>query len=205
VFLLSLVPLFRVRSVAYDPASRTSEALARIVFAEFYGTRPQFQAATDLVPGAMLRDSDAALLIGDGALKYHSELRLSRAASQVSFLREGPEPVQSFDLAARWNNLTGLPFVFAFWAVRAGFSSTGVRDLLLESRTHGLRNLETIAARYAEKLDLEAGLLESYLETNLDYHMDVHCVEALRVFYDLAREHGILGRVRDLDFYEDHS
>jgi chorismate dehydratase len=202
VFLLSLVPLFRVQSVAFDPASRTSEALARIIFAEFYGTRPRFRPDAP-VPETMLQENDAALLIGDVALRYRAEHPFCRASAQEALLREGPEPIQSFDLAERWNNLTGLPAVFAFWAVRPGFSGGNLRELLVASRAHGLANLEAIAGIWAGKLDLERDFVRAYLEKNLDYHMDIHAVEALRVFYGLAREHGILGRVRDLIFYED--
>ena len=43
---------------------------------------------------------------------------------QKAFLKYGPEPLEVFDLAERWKFLTGLPFVFAFWAARAGISRT---------------------------------------------------------------------------------
>lgn len=199
VFLLSLLPLFRVKTVGFDPASRTSEALARIVFGEFYGTRPEFRAARPS-PGEMLADNDAALLIGDVALAYRYSNQLPRASSQASYLRGGPEPIESFDLAERWNNLTGLPFVFAFWAAGPGFKDSSVQEKLLESRAWGLAQLKTIAARYSETMGLDESFLAGYLESNLDYHMDADGVEALRVFYSLAREHRILKSVRDIRF-----
>lgn len=198
VFLLSLVPLFRVRTVGYDPASRTSEALSRIIFREFYGTDPRF-SPSEPDPGKMLAAHDAALLIGDVALRYQAANRLPSAGNQP-FLREGPEPAQNFDLAERWNNLTGLPFVFAFWAARAGFRDRSAEEKLLESRAYGLKHLDVIAARYSESLGLDQEFLRSYLTRNLDYHMDSRAVEALQEFYGLARKHRILRSQRDIEF-----
>jgi chorismate dehydratase len=199
VFMLSLVPLFRVKTVGYDPASRTSEALARIVFGEYYGIHPEFRpAAPD--PVSMLKDNDAALLIGDRALDYQARHRLPNGPAQQSFLRNGPEPAHMFDLAERWNNLTGLGFVFAFWAARPGFRDPDAAKRLLESRAFGLANLDAIAARYSEVLSLEVDFVRRYLDTNLDYHMDAAGVEALGLFYDLAAKHGALKSVRRMEF-----
>ena len=49
-------------------------------------------------------------------------------------LKNGPEPLEVFDLAERWKFLTGLPFVFAFWAARPGFHDQAVADALRQSR-----------------------------------------------------------------------
>jgi chorismate dehydratase len=199
VFLLSLVPLFRVRTVGFDPASRTSEALSRVIFREFYGTDPKFTpSAPD--PEKMLEANDAALLIGDVALRYQAANRLPSPENQQGFLRDGPEPVQNFDLAERWNNLTGLPFVFAFWAARPGFRDRTAEEKLLESRAYGLEHLDVIAARYSESLGLDEEFLRVYLTRNLDYHMDSKAVEALQEFYGLARKHRILRAQRDIEF-----
>jgi chorismate dehydratase len=199
VFLLSVLPLFRVKTVGYDPASRTSEALARIVFGEYYGIHPEFRPA-DPDPAVMLRDNDAALLIGDAALQYQAANRLPNASREAAWLRAGPEPIHTFDLAERWNRLTGLPFVFAFWAARRGFSDPDAQKRLLESRAFGLANLDGIASRYAEELNLDVDFVKQYLDVNLDYHMDAAGVEALGVFFELAAKHGALKGVRRMEF-----
>ena len=114
------MPLWKVKTVAVDNSSRTSAVLARIVFDEFYQTRPDFRPSPpDLA--SMLAQNDAAVLIGDTALKFMKENELPNAEKQKAFLRYGPEPLEVFDLAERWKFLTGLPFVFAFWAARPGF------------------------------------------------------------------------------------
>src|SRR5437868_6741961 len=69
VILVSVVPLWKVKTVACDSGSRTSVALAKIIFSEFYHTHPDFRPAEPNV-ASMLAQSDAALLIGDNALKF---------------------------------------------------------------------------------------------------------------------------------------
>ena len=88
-----------VRTVALDVSSRSSAAMVRILLEELYGLRPEYhEAVPDL--SEMLRHHDAALLIGDPALT--ADLR----------------GLSVLDLAEGWRRLTGLPFVFAVWAVR---------------------------------------------------------------------------------------
>ena len=70
VLLLSNMPLGQVQSVALDESSRTSAALVRILMQKFYVRRVDFLPAAP-EPGEMLRQADAALLIGDPALTYN--------------------------------------------------------------------------------------------------------------------------------------
>jgi chorismate dehydratase len=80
--------------VAVDTGSRTSAVLARIVFDQFFHTRPDFRpAAPDLA--AMLAQSDAAVLIGDAALKFIEENERPNAEKQKAWLKLGPEPLAS--------------------------------------------------------------------------------------------------------------
>ena len=74
--------------------------LARIVFNEFYHIRPDFRPFEPDLPN-MLAQSDAALLIGDRALKFKQENELPNAEHQKPLLRHGAEPLQVFDLAER--------------------------------------------------------------------------------------------------------
>jgi len=99
VILVSRQPLEAAKTVALDVASRSSAAMARILFHDLLGVKPRFHAAApDL--DQMLSHHDAALLIGDPALR-----------ADLSGLHV-------LDLAEGWRRLTDLPFVFAVWAVR---------------------------------------------------------------------------------------
>src|SRR5438067_1252144 len=125
VILVSVLPLWKVKTVACDSGSRTSVALTKIIFNEFYHTRPDFKPAEPNLAN-MLSQSDAALLIGDNALKFMEQHELPNIDNQKALVRLGAEPLEIFDLAERWRFLTGLPFVFAFWAVRAAFKDNSI-------------------------------------------------------------------------------
>src|SRR5215475_2359095 len=110
----------------------------------------------------MLAKCDAAVIIGDGALKFMEENQIPDIAHEKPLVREGAEPLYVFDLMERWELLTGLPFVFAFWAVRNGFNDTSVIEALNESRDFGVANIATIAERYAEPLAMKKEFLQAY-------------------------------------------
>jgi chorismate dehydratase len=199
VLLLSRRPLAQVRSVAYDGGSRTSVALTRVILNGFYKNKPEFRES-DPDPAKMLADNDAALLIGDIALQFKADNKFSTSFKVGDYGQDGPEPIQVFDLAERWNNLTGMPFVFAFWAARKGFNEPAVVEQLVESRDFGLASLDTIASRYSETLKLDKDFVMQYLEKNINYNMDSDGVEALRAFYSMAARAGAIKSPRRIEF-----
>ena len=199
VILVSMMPLYKVKTVACDSGSRTSVALTKIIFDEFYQIRPDFKPAEPNI-ASMLAQSDAALLIGDNALRFMQENDLPNIETQKPLVRLGSEPLAVFDLAERWRFLTGLPFVFAFWAVRDGFKDGGVVDKLKASRDFGVANIPTIAEKYSESLQMKKEFLQAYLEKNVHYYMDQSCLEALQLFYEKAARVGAIKSARGLQF-----
>src|SRR2546425_672323 len=199
VILVSMVPLWKVKTVACDSGSRTSVALTKIIFHEFYHIHPDFRSAEPNLAN-MLAQNDAALLIGDNALKFIEENDLPNLESQKPLLRLGSEPLEVFDLAERWRFLTGLPFVFAFWAGRDGFKDAGIVDALKASRDFGVANIPTIAERYSERLQIKKEFIQAYLEKNVHYYMDQSCLEALQLFYEKAAKVGSIKSARALQF-----
>jgi chorismate dehydratase len=199
VILVSVKPLWKVKTVACDSGSRTSVALARIIFDEFYHIHPDFRPHEPNLT-EMLAQSDAALLIGDHALKFMAMHELPDIEKQKSLVRLGPEPVQVFDLAERWRFLTGLPFVFAFWAVRDGFRDGAIVDTLKKSRDYGVANIATIADKYSESLQIKKEFVREYLDRNVHYYMDQTCLDALGLFYEKADRVGAIKSVRKLEF-----
>src|SRR5262249_29088850 len=199
VILVSVVPLWKVRTVACDNGSRTSFALTRIIFDEFYHIRPDFRP-TEPDLARMLTQNDAALLIGDNALKFMEQNERPDIEHQKSLVRLGSEPLEVFDLAERWRFLTGLPFVFAFWAVRAGFKDETIVDTLKASREFGLANIPAISEKYSATLEIKKEFIRSYLEKNVHYYMDHSCLEALQVFYEKAARVGAIKSARSLQF-----
>jgi chorismate dehydratase len=119
---------------------------------------------------------------------------------QKSLVRLGSEPLQIFDLAERWRFLTGLPFVFAFWAVRDGFRDAAVVETLKKSRDFGVMNIPAIAEKYAEPTQIKKEFIQDYLEKNVHYYMDQTCVDAMQLFYEKAERVGAIKSVRKMEF-----
>jgi len=155
----------RVARLAVDEGSRTSGTLARILLAERHGVTPLIEP---LPIGAGLDDTaaDAVLLIGDRAIGSH------RGSFQLVW-----------DLGDEWCRWTGLPFVFAVWAARAGVDSRGVERLLVEARDSGRANLAAIAAVEAAPHGLTVPQCLGYLRDNLHYELGAAEREALALFY----------------------
>ena len=119
VTLFSRVPWSDIRRVALDEGSRTSAALAQVLLRIRHGITPEVlplpldRAAEDV-------DADAVLLIGDRAM--HACL---------------PGFAHAFDLGQEWHDWTGLPFVYAVWAVRGGVDLGPVAEALAEAKRRG--------------------------------------------------------------------
>jgi chorismate dehydratase len=183
VTLFSRVPWPDIRSVALDEGSRTSAALTRILLENRHGIRPR---TVQLPMGVVADDmtTDAVLLIGDRAMK----------ACLPGF-------PHAYDLGQEWFDWTGLPFVYAVWAVRAGVNLDGVDRALRAARDYGLAKVGPIAQREAVKLGLDPGFCRRYLSNILSFDLGPRELAGLRKFHELAHELGLAPRGVDLDFY----
>jgi len=173
-----------LRSVAADMASRTTLAHARILFRQWGNPDvPFLPAVADL--DAMLLRADAAILIGDPAL-----LALEESANR--FERTGEELVYH-DLAEEWHELTGLPFVSAVWGATGNSSmDKRVTKDFINSRDHGIQNIEALVAEWSGKIAIPEQTLRVYLTSNIHYVLDDECLEAMRVFFRMAAQAGAL-------------
>ena len=126
------------RPVALGSTSRTSVLLAKLWLPEVHGVRPRyFSCPPDLT--AMMLEADAAVVIGDVALRATYEG--SRAGLTVH------------DLGQAWRSWTGLPMVFAVWAARREFAEANpglvkeVHSAFLRSRDEALAHVDQVAAQ----------------------------------------------------------
>jgi chorismate dehydratase len=187
ILLVSKIPVERVRTVALDASSLTSVALTKILFAKWLGGARTYSAMEPNLD-EMLAACDAALLIGDPAL------RVDRAR------------YVTLDLAEEWTARTGKSFVFAFWAIRkpavAGRNAAQITQTFKTSRDHGLApdNLETIAQEWAPRLGLTIEAIRIYLVRNIHYYLDPPSLEGLNLFYRYGAELGALPIAPELHF-----
>ena len=177
-------PLADLRSVAADTASRTTLAYTRILFHKWGNPSvPFLPHAADL--DAMLQRADAAILIGDPAL-----LALEERENRME--RTGEELVYH-DLAHEWRTLTGLPFVSAVWGGARGVAlDETVANDFIQSRNHGLQNIDALIAEWSHRLPIPEQTIRTYLTANIHYILDEECLEGMAGFFRMAAEFGIL-------------
>jgi chorismate dehydratase len=182
VALFTKVPLDRIRTIAADTSSRTSNGLLRVLCVERFGISPEFtQRPPD--PDAMFASYDAALIIGDPAL----------------YLDHAGKGVEKIDLGEQWTTMTGLPFVWAFWAGRPGVLSNEHVTALTEARDAGVANSDRIADDYCGPA--RSALGRAYLRDNIYYTLGEREAAGLNKYYELAQRHGVIERRRELRFY----
>ena len=185
--------LATIRTIAADTASRSSLAYAHILFRKFLGTTPTFvPAAAD--PIAMLRDHDAAILIGDPAL-----LALEDRAHIESIVG----PCTWHDLAHEWHSRTSLPWVAAVWAARPDTLTIPATELthdLNQSRIHGQANIETLVHDWSPRIALPPATIHRYLTRNIHYDLNEDCIRTIQLFRQYAAEIDILPALPSLRF-----
>jgi len=182
VLLASRVPIDKVRSVALDTSSRTSAALIQIILGRFYKLSPSYTSSPPVIE-EMLSSNDAALIIGDPAML------IDRSALQI------------YDLAEEWRKHTGLPFVFAFWAVRSDSEAWPRAEVdFLAAKREGLEHADELARIYSTQLGLAQDDLFRYLTENISYELDSDSLRGLALYYDLASQSGLIDTPRPLVF-----
>lgn len=186
--LLSRVPIDRVRSVALTGQSATSVVLLKILLEQKYGLTPGYVPLEGDAEAALV-GHDAVLLIGDQALE--------------AFYRGGWE--RSYDLGSEWKELTGLPMVFALWAVRRPFfeerpdETFDVQDRLQYSVEYCRGHWDEVVAAAARAYPFETDMLRSYF-AKLRYDFTDEYRRGLDEFYRRATEIGAIGSVPVLEF-----
>lgn len=186
VILITKCPINKLKTVALDISSRTSAALVQIILEKFYQIKPNYCTSSPNLT-EMLKQNDAALIIGDPAIKIRYEHN---------------QTYQIYDLAQEWRKFTGLPFVFAFWAVNKNIlpwsdnepdlSSLNITSLFIKAKEQGLNMLEEIVKDYSKDLEIENSLLLEYLTRNVNYDLDKENLAGLELFYKLAFECGLI-------------
>ncbi|SHH20502.1 futalosine synthase [Jatrophihabitans endophyticus] len=180
VNLVSQVPLAELdgRRVALGSTSRTSVLLARRWLEEVHGVRPEYFTCPPEL-STMLLEADAAVLIGDAALRATYEAP-----------RRG---LAVHDLGQAWRDWSGLPMVFAVWAARREYAEEhpglvkDVHQAFVSSRDDALAHVEEIATAASRWEVFDPATLATYFRT-LDFSLGARQVDGLREF---ARRVGI--------------
>jgi chorismate dehydratase len=182
VALFTSRPVGALRKIAVDTSSRTSAGLLQVLCREAFGIDPEFVPMPPSID-SMIAHCEAALVIGDPALYLdHERLGLTK-----------------IDMGEQWTNLTGLPFVWAFWAGRPGALSPAAIEALAHARDAGVAASDAIADAYCGPE--RAALNRAYLRDNIRYVLDDRAAMGLRRYYELAAKHGVIETARAPVFY----
>lgn len=202
LLIVSQCPIREARRIALDSSSRSTQALTRILCDARWLISPQFsEASPDL--DAMLQNSDAALLIGDPAL------RLAITAEQhvtpgrdCEWLCSGKQlglphfpQLHIYDVVHEWWQLTERPAVLAVWAARQEVATPELCSDFSASLDYGLAHLAEICAEASRELALPKTELSLYLRTNIDYSLDTENLKGLELYFQHAARLGLIPQV----------
>ena len=167
ILLFSRVPWRSVRTLAADASSRTSVQLARIILSERFAVKPKILEHEPVLED-MLAQADAALVIGDPALRLNP-LNL---------------PYECLDLGEEWHRLTSLPMVFAAWASKQ--DQPAMAAIASESFRFGHSHMEEIIEAEYAKRGISRELADQYLRQHIRFTLGPKEMEGLRTFLQLA-------------------
>ncbi|MDH7479290.1 MAG: menaquinone biosynthesis protein [Syntrophomonadaceae bacterium] len=192
IILVSRVPLMELggKTIALTSTSATSQALLQILLRKYGLNCRYFVSPPEL--GSMLLEADAALLIGDPALR--------------TYFRSHPD-LYHYDLGRLWKELTGLPMVYAVWAARREFVQDSpdlareVYNAFHRSMLYSLEHLREIAENAARWESMDAQTLQEYFR-GLEFQLGPSQQAGLLEYYRQANQEGFLGELPVIEFLQ---
>jgi len=188
VRIFSRVPPPEIRRLHVDGDSRTSVALAAILWTECFGRWLEL-VPLDAAMNGEDEQPEALLLIGDKVVTH--------------------PPVgygHSVDLGEAWRELTGRPFVFAVWAARWGLDRHPrelrmLADILASARARGVARAAEIARRAGPAHAWPVDLALRYLTQHMQYEFTDEHRKGMGAFFALAHRHHLIDRVLPLHHF----
>ncbi len=168
VCLFSEVPINEIRNVYLDPHSRTSVQLIRILAREYWKMNWDFIPASIGFENNAIKGESAGVCIGDKVFGIEGRYRYR------------------YDLAQEWIRLTGLPFVFAAWAVKNPIDP-GMIKKLDQAQMAGIKAIPDIARDWSLKISLPESEIREYLTRNISYQFNKEKKEGMERFFSLIQ------------------
>lgn len=172
-----------IRKVAVDKNAASEAILLKILMREKFLMSPDYiEMEPDLEK--MLLNAEAALIVGESSLNYY---RIHR---------------NRLDLNEEWLDMTGLPFVYAFWAGREILITSDDLNVIQSSFDLGIKNLEKLSKDYAQKHQEDWAFYHDFFTQNLSYSFSDQEKDGLNEFYNYAFFYGFTEFIPDLHFYK---
>ena len=205
LLIIAKKPIEQVKTFALDRSSRSTQTLTRILCAEKWKIAPEFfESPPDL--GAMLNQADAALVIGDPALRIAVGIEKNswsgtggQTICQAATLGiASSELLYVYDVVGEWRSLTGLPAVLAVWAAKRDVTTPELNADFLASRDFGLSRIPEICVDASRELELPSDKLESYLRDNIDFSLDEENRRGLELYFTHAAKLDLIPQARPI-------
>ncbi|OGE24774.1 MAG: hypothetical protein A2V51_04710 [Candidatus Dadabacteria bacterium RBG_19FT_COMBO_40_33] len=186
VVLLTRTEIKELKTVAVDVRSQSSTALLRIILEVFNKLSPIYirREANE----KFLDDVDGGMLIGNTGLK----LRYFP-----------PDGYRVFDLGEIWTNETGLPFVYAVYAVNEGIKLGRNLYALEMAKSIGLKIVKKIAKIESEKIGFSEEICLRYLTERIRYDLGEKEVTGILTYAKLLSDLDENRRIPDLKIYSE--
>ena len=149
VALFSQVPMDQIEKVYLDYQSRTSVALAKILFKQFWTKEVEFLNATEGYIN-QIHGNTAGIIIGDRALVNLDKFE------------------HIYDLGLAWKAYSGLPFVFAAWVANKPIPLEFM-EAFDAANGYGLSHLEDVIALIPANEQVYD--LHKYYTENISYEL----------------------------------
>jgi predicted solute-binding protein len=213
ILVLAKKPIEQAKRIALDTNSRSSVALTRLLCKGFWRIAPEFiDAAPD--PASMLAQADAALVIGDPALRIRLKVDAllakapdakgcgceEAASPKEDQVIPGVDTLFVYDVAEQWREMTGKPCVLAVWVGRRELITQDVVADFMASKEYGLARIGEIAESASLKLDLPPRDLEIYLRDHIDFDLDAANLQGLELYFREAAAAGLIPQAKPIEF-----
>ncbi len=149
VALFSQVPMDQIEKVYLDYQSRTSVALAKILFKQYWKKEVEFLDATEGYIN-QINGTTAGIIIGDRALVSLDQFE------------------HIYDLGSAWKSYSGLPFVFAAWVANKPIP-LDFMEAFDAANGYGLSHLEDVIALIPANEQVYD--LHKYFTENISYEL----------------------------------
>ncbi|GAC1631989.1 MAG: menaquinone biosynthesis protein [Candidatus Acidiferrum sp.] len=205
LLVISKGPIRFAKRIALDRSSRSTQALTKILSANRWNISPEFLEADPDV-ATMLSDSDAALVIGDPALRIALAAEAkAKPGRDGAWICEGstvglPQfpQLHIYDVVREWWQMTERPAVLAVWAARKEIVTESLAGEFLDSLHFGLKNIDTICKEASGEMHLPEKELKLYLKTNIDYSLDDENRKGLLAYYSHAVKLGLIEKLNPI-------
>ena len=185
VIVIAKTDIKEIKKIAVDKRSQSSTGLLKIVIEIFYGLEPEY-ISRDIDQHDYLDNVDGSMLIGDSGLKkfYQSD-----------------DSYNIYDLGEIWTAHTGLPFVYAVFAVNEGVILGENLDVLRYSKDYGLNIVEDIAKVESEKIGIDYNICLEYLTKRIKYDLGNDEIKGIIKYSELLSKLNLAQEISDLNLY----